>query len=151
MDNLSEIFDVIIIGAGPGGYHTAIRASQYGAKVAIIEKNKVGGTCLNVGCIPTKALYASAKLIEDIEEKGVNFGINIGDVSVNFGQAVERKNKVVVELVQGIEGLLKMWKVEIYYGFGSLSGGNPESGYLVSVKSDDSIITIKGKRIIIAT
>ncbi|GAH43844.1 unnamed protein product, partial [marine sediment metagenome] len=59
MDNLSEIFDIIIIGAGPGGYHTAIRASQYGAKVAIIEKNKVGGTCLNVGCIPTKALYAS--------------------------------------------------------------------------------------------
>lgn len=148
---MSEIFDIIIIGAGPGGYHTAIRASQYGAKVAIIEKNKVGGTCLNVGCIPTKALYASAKLIEDIEEKGANFGINISNVSLNFGQAVERKNKVVVELVQGIEGLLKMWKVEIYYGFGSLSGGNPESGYLVSVKSDDSIITIKGKRIIIAT
>lgn len=151
MDNLSEIFDIIVIGAGPGGYHTAIRASQYGAKVAIIEKNKVGGTCLNVGCIPTKALYASAKLIEDIEEKAANFGVKIDDISLNFGQAVERKNKVVVELVQGIEGLLKMWKVKIYYGFGSLSGGNPKSGYEVSVKSDDSTITIKGKRIILAT
>ena len=148
---MSEIFDIIVIGGGPGGYHTAIRASQYGAKVGIVEKNKLGGTCLNVGCIPTKALYASAKLAENIHEKASEFGINIGGVSLDFGKAVERKNKVVTELVQGIEGLLKMWKVAIYNGFGSISGGNFESGYDVSVKSGDSTTIIKGKRIIIAT
>ena len=72
----SELYDIVIIGAGPGGYHAAVRAAQYGAKVALIEKAKLGGTCLNWGCIPTKALYASAELIHEIKEKGEEFGIS---------------------------------------------------------------------------
>ena len=151
LDNLSEVFDIIVIGAGPGGYHAAIRAAQYGAKVAIVEKDKIGGTCLNAGCIPKQALYASVKIIEDIEKKAGNFGFRINNISLDFGQAVERKNTVVTELVKGIESLLKIWKVEIYRGIGSLSGGNLESGYNISVKNDNSIVNITGKRIIIAT
>ncbi len=148
---MSEDFDIIVIGAGPGGYHAAIRAAQYGAKVAIVEKDKIGGTCLNAGCIPKKALYASAKIIEDIKTKAGNFGFRINNISLDFGQAIERKNVIVTELVKGIENLLKMWKVEIYRGIGSFSGGNLESGYNISVKSDNSLKTITGKRIIIAT
>lgn len=147
---MSEIFDLIIIGAGPGGYHAAIRASQYGAKVAIVEKNEMGGTCLNVGCIPTKALYASTKLAENIKEKAEDFGIKTGEISLDFGQAVDRKNKVVDELIQGIYGLLNNWKVQIFKGFGSLSGGDAESGYEVTV-SGAKMNVIKGKKIILAT
>jgi dihydrolipoamide dehydrogenase len=148
---MNEIYDIIVIGAGPGGYHSAIRAAQYGAEVAIVEKDKLGGTCLNWGCIPTKALYASAKLIESIEEKADNLGIKVGNISLEFGQAVDRKNKVVEELVQGINGLLKIWKIAIYQGFGSLNGGDSVSGYEIMIKKADSITFIKGKRIIIAT
>ena len=89
-------YDIAVIGAGPGGYHAAIRAAQYGAKVALIEKKNLGGTCLNWGCIPTKALYASAHLIDQIKEAG-EFGIEVSDFKPNFAKAVERKNKVVKE------------------------------------------------------
>ncbi|MBD3188772.1 FAD-binding protein, partial [Candidatus Bathyarchaeota archaeon] len=92
------VYDMIVIGAGPGGYHSALRAAQYDASIAIVEKAKLGGTCSNWGCIPTKALYASAKLLEDIKEKGDEFGINIScDIKPDFSKAVERKNKVVSE------------------------------------------------------
>ena len=148
---MNDIYDIIIIGTGPGGYNAAIRTAQYGAKVAIVEKNKIGGTCLNIGCIPTKALHASAKFLEEIQKKAEEFGIQTDKVSFNFKQAIERKNKIVKKLAQGIESLLKMWKVEIYYGFGSLNGGEFESGYEVLIKNGDSNTIIKGKAIIIAT
>ena len=84
-----DLYDICVIGAGPGGYHAAIRAAQYGAKVALIEKDKLGGTCLNRGCIPTKALYATAKLIEDIHEKAkellCNTKFNITEVAYEVG------------------------------------------------------------------
>ncbi|MHA1783939.1 MAG: dihydrolipoyl dehydrogenase [Candidatus Helarchaeota archaeon] len=144
---MAEEYDITVIGAGPGGYHAAIRAAQYGAKVAIVEKNKLGGTCLNVGCIPTKALYASALMIEEIEEKAKDLGIEIsGEVKPNFAQAVERKNKVVEELVSGVEALLKQRKVAIYMGAGSIVGG---SDLNYEVKVNDT--TFKTKKIIIAT
>ena len=147
MSNL--LYDLAIIGAGPGGYHAAIRAAQYGAKVALIEKAKLGGTCLNRGCIPTKALYASVHSIErlkDFEE----FGIEIKDYSLNFKSAVERKNRVVEELVGGIEALEKAWKNDLYYGNGKIIGGDIHSGYDILIQGIEKK-TIKAKRVIIAT
>ena len=147
---MSEIqYDLAIIGAGPGGYHAAIRAAQYGAKVALIEKDKLGGTCLNWGCIPTKALYASAQLIEKIKE-ATEFGIEISEYKLSFAKAVERKNEVVKELVEGIAALEKGWKNDVYYGFGKIVGGNTDDGFEISIE-DQNNTNIKAKRVIIAT
>jgi len=143
------LYDLAIIGAGPGGYHAAIRAAQYGAKVALIEKDKLGGTCLNRGCIPTKALYASAQLIEKIQDFD-EFGLEIQDYNLNFKKAVERKNKVVKELVEGINALEKAWKNEIIFGHGKILGGNKDSGFEISIEGENSKL-IKAKRVIIAT
>ncbi|MFX1390198.1 MAG: dihydrolipoyl dehydrogenase [Promethearchaeota archaeon] len=142
-------YNLAVIGAGPGGYHAAIRAAQYGAKVALIEKDKLGGTCLNWGCIPTKALYASAHLIEKIEEAH-EFGIEIPDYKISFAKAVERKNRVVQELVDGIESLEKAWKNDIYKGFGKILGGDLENGFEISIEGENKS-TIIAKRVIIAT
>jgi len=145
------MYDIIIIGAGPGGYHAAIRAAQYDAKVALIEKENVGGTCLNRGCIPTKALHSSAKLIEDIKLHSKNFGVDIeGEIKPNFKNAVVRKNLIVKELISGIETLIKQKKIDLFYGIGSITGGSVEDGFIVEIKGKD-IIQIKGKRIIIGT
>ncbi|MFX1493476.1 MAG: dihydrolipoyl dehydrogenase [Promethearchaeota archaeon] len=142
-------YDVAVIGAGPGGYHSAIRAAQFGAKVALIEKAKLGGTCLNWGCIPTKALYASADLIHKIKENGAEFGVSC-ELKLDFAKAVERKNKVVEELVQGIGALEKAWKNDVYFGHGKITGGNVNDGFEISIEGDETN-RIKAKRVIIAT
>jgi dihydrolipoamide dehydrogenase len=144
-----EMYDLTIIGAGPGGYHAAIRAAQFGAKVALVEKEALGGTCLNWGCIPTKALYASADLIQKIREQGEDFGV-LCDPQLDFAKAVERKNKIVKELVDGIEKLEKVWKNDIYMGEGKIVGGNADEGFKISIKGDEET-TITTKRVIIAT
>ena len=147
----NRIYDIVVIGAGPGGYHSAIRAAQYDAKVALIEKEKVGGTCLNKGCIPTKALFNSAKLIEDIEQNAKNFGVDIiGEVKPNFENAVKRKNLIVTELISGIEALIKQRKIDLFYGLGRISGGSIDEGFDINIEGKDTKI-IKAKRIIIAT
>ncbi len=142
-------YDLVVIGAGPGGYHSAIRAAQFGAKVALIEKAKLGGTCLNWGCIPTKALYASADLIHKIKENGAEFGVSC-EPKLDFAKAVERKNKVVEELVQGIGALEKAWKNDVYFGHGKIIGGNVNDGFEISIEGDETNV-IKAKRVIIAT
>jgi dihydrolipoamide dehydrogenase len=145
----TEIYDLAVIGAGPGGYHSAIRAAQYGAKVALIEKENLGGTCLNWGCIPTKALYASAELVQRIKEHGEEFGVKC-DPKLDFAKAVERKNKVVQELVQGIGQLEKAWKNDVYMGHGKILGGNATEGFDISIEGEQNQ-KIKAKRIILAT
>ncbi|MBD3255570.1 MAG: dihydrolipoyl dehydrogenase [Candidatus Lokiarchaeota archaeon] len=144
-----EIYDIVVIGAGPGGYHAAIRAAQYGAKVALVEKAKLGGTCLNWGCIPTKALYASAALIDKIKNHGKEFGIDCS-LNIDFAKAVERKNKVVTELVEGIGGLQEAWKNDVYFGHGKILGGNASDGFDISIEGKDNT-HVKAKRVIIAT
>lgn len=143
------IYDLAVIGAGPGGYHAAIRAAQYGAKVALIEKKNLGGTCLNWGCIPTKALYASAELIQKVREHGDEFGVSC-DPKLNFAKAVERKNNVVKELTDGIASLEKAWKNDVYNGHGKVTGGNASNGFDISIQGEETK-TIKAKRVIIAT
>lgn len=145
-----EIYDIAIIGAGPGGYHAAVRAAQFGANVALIEKEKLGGTCLNWGCIPTKSLYASAEMIQRLEEHGEEFGVTCENINVNFKKAVERKNNVVNELVEGIEALQKGWSNDVYYGHGKIIGGNVNDGYEITVEGEETT-TIKAMRVILAT
>ncbi|MHA2393858.1 MAG: dihydrolipoyl dehydrogenase [Promethearchaeota archaeon] len=145
----NTLYDIAIIGSGPAGYHAAIRAAQYGAKIALIEKDKLGGTCLNRGCIPTKALYASAHSIERIRDFE-DFGIEIKEYDLNFKKAVERKNKVVEELVGGIEALEKAWKNDLFYGHGTVLGGNVSSGFEILIQGREKR-TINAKRVILAT
>jgi len=145
----TKLYDIAVIGSGPGGYHSAIRAAQYGAKVALIEKKSLGGTCLNVGCIPTKALYASAELIQRIRENGEGLGVSC-DVKLDFGKAVERKNEVVSELTGGIAALEKAWKNDVFMGYGKILGGNANDGFEISIEGEEKKI-IKAKRVIIAT
>jgi dihydrolipoamide dehydrogenase len=97
--------DLVIIGAGPGGYVAAIRAARLGAKVCLIEKEGPGGTCLNWGCIPTKALLHGVEILEIIRE-GKEFGIQAGEPSVDFAGLNARKDRVVKTLVSGVAGLM---------------------------------------------
>lgn len=115
--------DVVVIGAGPGGYSCAIRCSQLGLKTVIIEKDKLGGVCTNTGCIPTKALCASAKLIRKIQS-AKQFGIEIPSFTPNFTQALKRANMVSNNLSKGIEILLKSNNVEIVRGTAEIIDGN---------------------------
>ena len=111
-------FDVVVIGAGPGGYETAIKASQRGLRTAIVEAEHMGGTCLNVGCIPTKALVKTVNLYEDIQ-KSAEFGIEGVDpraVKISMEKLQKRKEGIVKTLVGGVGALLKGNKVEIVKG-----------------------------------
>jgi len=107
--------DICVIGGGPGGYVAAIRASQLGAKVILVEKDKLGGNCLNRGCIPTKALVRSAEILDYIGNAGV-FGIDVKEYKLNYAQVIKRKDEIVLMLTQGIESLLKKNRVEIVKG-----------------------------------
>lgn len=138
---------IAVIGGGPGGYEAAIYAAKCGAEVTLIEKEKVGGTCLNRGCIPTKALLASSDKLSTVF--GVKkFGIQVnGEVSADFASIMQRKNKVVQGLVNGIQFLLQSNKINLINGFGRLKDKNT-----VEVKKDDgSLEEIKVDKIILAT
>ena len=111
----SKHFNLIVVGTGPGGYVAAIRAAQLGLKTAVVEKDELGGTCLNWGCIPTKAWIVSAHLLEQIR-RAKDFGIEVGEPRVNWGWMVERKNKVVKQLTGGVKTLLAGRGVEIVHG-----------------------------------
>ena len=109
--------DITIIGGGPGGYVAAIRAARLGAKVCLIEKEELGGTCLNWGCIPTKALLHGVEILETIRE-GKDFGIQAGEPSVDFAKLCARKDRVVKTLVSGVAGLMKSNGIEVMKGRG---------------------------------
>src|ERR1051325_11560670 len=105
-------YDVIVIGSGPGGYSAAVRAGQYGLKTAIIEKdNKLGGTCLHVGCIPTKSLLHSADVWDYFKDPGAE-GINCENPRFDFKAINDRKNKIVAKHAKGVESLMKKNKVQ---------------------------------------
>ena len=112
-------FDVVVIGTGPGGYVAAIRAAQLGLRTAVVEKDELGGTCLNWGCIPTKAWIVSAHLLEQIK-RAKEYGIEVGEPRVNWGWLLERKQKVVKQMTGGVKTLLQGRKVEILRGTAKL-------------------------------
>lgn len=137
--------DLVIIGGGPGGYEAAIRAAQLGAKVTLIENNKLGGTCLNRGCIPTKALYKNAEAVNSLKNMN-EFGISLGEYTFDMLKAQERKNEVVKKLVTGIEQLLKGNVIEVIKGKASFKASK-----LLEVVTEEGTEEITAKNIIIAT
>ncbi|MDD5922156.1 MAG: dihydrolipoyl dehydrogenase [Eubacteriales bacterium] len=113
---------IAIIGAGPGGYIAAIRAAQLGAEVVIVEKEHMGGTCLNIGCIPTKCLLHSAELAEAMRNQGKEIGVEADNLRVNFPQVIKHKSDISHRLVSGVEGLMRANKVKIIRGEAKFTG-----------------------------
>ena len=121
-------YDCIVIGSGPGGYVAAIRAAQLGMKTAVVEKDKVGGRCLNYACIPAKAVLRAADLLTEIDEAS-DFGIDVSGRSVNYENVSARREKVISILVGGVGGLFKKNKIDLIEGFGSVTDdGNVKVG-----------------------
>jgi len=138
-------YDVIVLGSGPGGYVTAIRASQLGLKTAVVEKESLGGVCLNWGCIPTKALLKSAQVFEYINH-AQDFGIKVDNASADFSNVIKRSRDVADGMSNGVTYLLKKNKVDVINGHGRIKPDNK-----IEVTSDKEKKTYSGKHIIIAT
>jgi dihydrolipoamide dehydrogenase len=128
--------DIVIIGGGPGGYVAAIRAAQLGGKVTLIEKEELGGTCLNWGCIPTKALLRGVEIL-DLIEGGKDYGILAGPVTVDFAKLMARKDRAVKTLVGGVSGLMKANGIEVVKGTGKLI--SPQVIEVVNAKQEKEI------------
>lgn len=147
-------YDVVVVGTGPGGYETAIRATQLGFKTAVIEKNRLGGVCLNIGCIPTKALLKSAELADEAKHFE-DFGLTLkGDVGVDFARVIARSRGVADKMNKGVAFLMKKNKIDVIYGHGRLVGKGkvdvqPSEDYFGEKKGEAR--TVSGKHIIIAT
>lgn len=141
---VSDRYDVVIIGAGPGGYVAAIRAGQLGLRTAIVEKDDVGGVCLNWGCIPTKALLENAKLVNTLKNDAKGFGIEFDNLEARWEPAVKRSQRVVRRLVKGVEFLFKKNDVDLVRGEGRLTSPNT-----VEVRPEGR--TLEADNIIIAT
>ncbi|MDA0710167.1 MAG: dihydrolipoyl dehydrogenase [bacterium] len=139
-------FDLIVIGAGPGGYVASIRAAQLGLSVACIEKGALGGTCLNVGCIPSKALLESSELLHQAQSSFKNHGIQTGEVSFDLSGMMSRKAGIVKQMTGGIRGLFRKNKVTHIEGLGRLSGAGQ-----VVVEGKKGQETYSAKHILIAT
>lgn len=143
---MSDHFNIVVVGAGPGGYIAALKAAQLGARTAVIEKHHLGGTCLNYGCIPSKALLSSAELLHSIREAGT-WGINVnGEVTFDWTKIQSRKDKVLAGLRGGIGSLFKGRKVSLFQGTAKLDG----VGKIV-VTGDKGAQTITADKVILAT
>ncbi len=139
------MYDLVIIGAGPGGYTCALCAAQYGLSVALVEKDFLGGTCLNRGCIPTKTLLHTADLLESLKN-GAKFGISVSDFAPDFPALRARTEDVVSTLRGGIEKMLKQKKVEVYHGVGRVTGEG-----VVTVSVEGAEVALETKNIVLAT
>ena len=139
-------YDVIVLGSGPGGYPAAIRASQLGKKVAIVERESLGGICLNWGCIPTKALLKSAQVFE-YAKHAADYGVEVNDPKQNFGNIIKRSRGVADKMSKGIQFLMKKNKIDVVMGVGKLIA----AGKLEVTGADGKKQVIEAKNIIIAT
>jgi dihydrolipoamide dehydrogenase len=139
-------YDVIVLGSGPGGYPAAIRASQLGFSVAIIEKENLGGICLNWGCIPTKALLKSAQVFENMKHS-TNYGLNASDVKADFGAVVKRSRGVADKMSRGVQFLMKKNKIDVIMGYGVVKGKSK----IEVTGADGNKKMVEGKYIVIAT
>jgi dihydrolipoamide dehydrogenase len=140
-------YDVIVIGAGPGGYVAAIRSAQLGKKTAIVEKRFLGGVCLNIGCIPSKALLKNADVAHTLRERGKEFGFKVENLELDYSVAFDRSRKVSERLVRGVGFLMKKNKIDVHMGEAKLTAKDT-----VEVTPEDGDVeTLKAKDIIIAT
>lgn len=150
---MAREYDLVILGGGTGGYVAAIRASQLGLKTAIVEKEKLGGTCLHKGCIPSKAFLRSAEVYRQ-SLNAEQFGIDIPEVKINFDGVQNRKQSIIDQLHNGIQGLMKKGKIDVYYGTGRILGPSifsPMPGTISVEMADLENEMLLPKNIIIAT
>jgi dihydrolipoamide dehydrogenase len=139
-------FDLIVIGSGPGGYVAAIRASQLGMKVAIVEKENLGGICLNWGCIPTKALLKSAQVFDYLNH-AKDYGIEVADVNANFSEVIQRSRNVAEGMSKGVQFLMKKNNIEVIYGYGKVLPGRR----VEVTQNEGGIKILKANNVILAT
>jgi len=140
-------YDVVVIGAGPGGYVCAIRAAQLGKKVAIVEREWLGGVCLNVGCIPSKALLKNAEVAYTLRERGQEFGFEVQGLKLDFGAAVKRSRQIAKRLTKGVNLLMRKNKIDIHMGTAKFIDTNR----LTATGEDGETTTLQAKNIVIAT
>lgn len=140
-------YDVVVIGAGPAGYVCAIRAAQEGLKTAIVDKEYLGGVCLNVGCIPSKALLRNAEIAHILRERGKEFGFSFDNLELDYSSAVQRSRKVSERLVKGVGFLMRKNKIDVHMGKGKVTARDT-----VTVTDEEGKTTeLKTKNIVIAT
>src|SRR5512146_1715649 len=145
--SMAENFDVVVIGAGPAGYVAAIRAAQLKQKTAIIDKQWLGGVCLNVGCIPSKALLKNAEVAHTLRERGKDFGFSFENLVLDYPVAVKRSRVVSDGRVRGVAFLMKKNNIAVYMGTARLTAKNK-----VQVTDKDGKVTeLEAKNIILAT
>lgn len=151
---MAKEYDLVILGGGTGGYVAAIRASQLGLNTALVEKGKLGGTCLHSGCIPSKALLRSAEVFSTMK-RSEDFGIIAGDISLDFTKVQARKNNIVDQLHKGVQHLMKQGKIDVYEGVGRILGPSifsPMPGTIsVEMNNGEENEMLIPKNVIIAT
>lgn len=154
VDEMAHEYDLVVLGAGTGGYVAAIKASQLGLKVAVVEKGKLGGTCLHHGCIPSKALLRSAEVYKTMKESE-KFGISVNDVTLHFDQVQQRKQQIIDTLHKGVEHLMKKGKIDVFEGIGRILGPSifsPSSGTIsVEMNNGEENEMLIPKNVLIAT
>lgn len=145
--------DIAILGGGIGGYTAAVRAAQLGKSVVLVEKDKLGGTCLHRGCIPSKSLLRSAEMFRTMKDS-VSYGIEATGVSINFDKILQRKDETVAQLYQGVQSLVASHKIQVIHGTGRVIGPSifsPKSGALAIETSEGESINVVSTNLIIAT
>ena len=151
---MAEEYDLVILGGGTGGYVAAIRASQLGLKTAIVEKGKLGGTCLHKGCIPSKALLRSAEVYATAKH-GEDFGVKINGVELDFTKVQSRKDGIVEQLHKGVQHLMKQGKIDVFEGLGRILGPSifsPMPGTIsVEMNNGEDNAMLIPKNVIVAT
>lgn len=145
-----EVYDVVIIGGGPGGYVAAIRSAQLGLKTAVVEREHLGGICLNWGCIPTKALLRSAEVYHLVKNSD-EYGVTAENVKFNFDKIIKRSREVSAQLAGGIAHLMKKHKISVFDGHGKISASKIVTVRKGNSRDDEKIAELTAKNIIIAT
>src|SRR5512136_2403003 len=141
---MDEVLDVLVIGAGPAGYVSAIRCAQLGLKTAIVDKRWLGGVCLNVGCIPTKSLLKNAEVAHTLRERGKEFGFSFENLNLDYSAAVKRSRQASDPLVKGVGFLMKKNKIDVFMGQAKITGRD----CVVVAGLDGKSVELKTKNIV---